>query len=87
MNVDQLSGIERIPLAIDYRRLYQATALLQVGDHVANAARIEFSLEMSPYGGQEVSVRFLDKPEYPLVPAVRILKDHIKTLDKDGTLP
>lgn len=87
MNVDHLAEIERVPLAIDYRRLYRADALVQIGDHVANAVKIEFSLEMSPYGGQQVSVRFLDKPEYPLIPAIRALKDHIKALDKDGTLP
>jgi len=87
MNVEHLSEIERIPLAIDYRRLYRAAALMQIGDRSATPARIEFSLELSPFGSQEVSVRFLDQPEYPLVPALRLLKEHIQTLDKEGALP
>ena len=87
MTVERIESIEKVPLAIDYRRLYRGVALLNVAGRVAPAARIEFSLELSPFGKNEVSVGFLEATEYPLVPAIRVLKEHIQTLDRDGALP
>jgi hypothetical protein len=87
MNVTRLEAIERIPLAIDYRRLYQAQAILSIADRDTTPVRIEFSLELSPFGGNEVSVRFLESADYPLVPAMKLLKEHIKAIDKAGSLP
>ena len=87
MNVTRLEAIERIPLAIDYRRLYQAQAILNIADRDTTPVHIEFSLELSPFGGNEVSVRFLESAAYPLVPAMKLLKEHIKAIDKAGSLP
>lgn len=87
MTVARLERIERVPLAIDYRRMYRAAAVLAIGSHEAPEAPIEFTLEMSPMGGHEVSIRFPESVDYPLVPAIRLLKDHIQHLDRDGKLP
>ncbi len=87
MNVTRLEAIERIPLAIDYRRMYQAHAILNIADRDAPPVHIEFSLELSPFGGNEVSVRFLESADFPLVPAIRVLKEHITAIDKAGSLP
>lgn len=87
MTVARLLEIERIPLAIDYRRMYRANAVLAIGTHETPASPIEFTLEMSPMGSHEVSVRFPSSVDVPLVPAIRLLKDHITHLDRDGQLP
>jgi hypothetical protein len=87
MTVAEISNVERVPLAIDYRRIYRGTAVIAVGDKRLPGCRIEFSLEMSPWGKHEVSVRFIDPADYPIVPAIRILKEHISTLDRAGELP
>ena len=87
MKIERLDAIERIPLAIEYRRVYRADAHVAVGDSSSTEAKIEFALEMSPYGGYDVSVRFLDNTDYPVIPAIKLLKEHIKTLDRTGRLP
>jgi hypothetical protein len=87
MTVQDLQQIERVPLAVDYRRLYRATAVMSVGERAGTGSRIEFSMEMSPWGGHEVSITFLESADYPLVPAIKLLKDHIKNLDRAGQLP
>jgi hypothetical protein len=87
MKVETIDNIERVPLAIDYRRIYRGVAKISIGERTVGAPRIEFSLELSPFGQQEVSVSFLERADYPLVPAIRILKEHIKTLDGNGQLP
>ncbi|MEX2442364.1 MAG: hypothetical protein WD492_02080 [Alkalispirochaeta sp.] len=87
MTVARISDITRVPLAIDYRRIYRGTAIISVGDKELPGCKIEFSLEMSPWGKHEVSVRFIDRADYPIVPAIRILKEYITTLDRNGELP
>lgn len=87
MKVDHLETIERIPLAIDYRRLYRAKVVIEIAERLTTPTPIEFSLEMSPFGGHDVSVEFLNGAEYPLVPAIKLVKEHIKNLDRSGDLP
>ena len=87
MKVDTIENIERVPLAIDYRRMYRGTVMLAIGQRTTSSSRIEFALEMSPFGSHEVSVSFLETTEYPLVPAIKLLKEFIKNLDRDGHLP
>lgn len=87
MKVDTIENIERVPLAIDYRRMYRGTVMLAIGRRMTSSSRIEFALEMSPFGNHEVSVNFLETTEYPLVPAIKLLKEFIKNLDRDGQLP
>jgi len=87
MTVAEISDLQRIPMAIDYRRMYRGTAIIAVGDRRLPGCTIEFTLEMSPWGTHEVTVRFIDPAEYPIVPAIKILKEHISTLDRNGELP
>lgn len=87
MTVDRLESIERVPLAIDYRRLYRAAAVIEVGGRTMRPATIEFALELSPFGGHEITVSFIGATEYPIVPAIRILKEHIRDLERNRQLP
>lgn len=87
MKIEQLADVERIPLAIDYRRMYRADVHISIAERATPPAPIEFSLELSPFGGHEVSVRFLGQTEYPILPAIKLLKAHIQTMDKAGQLP
>lgn len=86
MTVAEIRDLERVPLAIDYRRIYRGTAVISVGDKHLPGCKIEFSLEMSPWGKHEVSVRFLEQADYPIVPAIQILKEFITNLDRNGEL-
>jgi len=86
VTIDRINDIERVPLAIDYRRMYRAQLYVTVGGRTVGPTSIEFVLEMSPLGTHEVSVNFLDRTDYPTVPAIRMIKERIATLDRDGTL-
>ena len=87
MQVAKIADITRVPLPIDYRRMYRGRAHVQVGQQLVNPAEIEFVLELSPFGSQNVTVSFLDQTDYPIIPALRIIKEHIKSLDRSGGLP
>ncbi len=87
MKVNDIDKIERIPLAIDYRRMYRGEARISVGDSSHSTSPIEFVLELSPYGSQQVTISFLESTDYPIVPAMKLLKEHIRELDRSGVLP
>lgn len=86
MTIDRISDIERVPLAIDYRRMFRGNLYVAIGDKTTGPTPIEFVLEMSPFGSHEVSINFLGSTDFPIVPATRLLKEHITALDRDGTL-
>lgn len=87
MKIVDIEAIERRPLAIDYRRQYRGNAVIAVGEQLDFRAPIEFTLELSALGHHEISVQFLAPTDFPLVPALRLLKEHIRTLDGGGRLP
>lgn len=87
MKVESLSRIDRVPLAVEYRRMYRATAELSVANRSLTPTRVEFVLELSPYGFSDVSIRFLERTDFPVLPAIPLLREHVRTLDRDGHLP
>lgn len=87
MKVISIDDIERKPLAVSYRRAYEGTAVLEIGEVPKNSKRIEFTLEQSPMGTHEVHVSFLEEADFPLVPAIRALREYIENLHSGGTLP
>lgn len=87
MKVVAVEEIERQTLAVDYRKVYRGNAVLSIGGDNHRTVPIEFTLELTAMGGYDVALDFLKTPEFPLVPAIRILKDYIKTLNKEGHLP
>ena len=87
MEVISIDDIERKPLAVSYRRAYEGTAVLKIGEVPKNTKRIEFTLEQSPMGKHEVHVSFLEDADFPLVPAIRALRQYIEQLQREGDLP
>ena len=87
MTVKTIGSIERVPLAVDYRRMYRGEAEIAIGSMTTTPCPIEFVLEMSPLGSHEVSITFLGPTDYPTVPALQILKAYITQLDRSGSLP
>ena len=86
MKVIDVRDIVRKDLPIYYRRLFTGIAVIDILDEKLER-RIEFCIETQPTGAQEVSVNLLDHLEYPLVPVLRELKNHVAGLDRTGALP
>ena len=76
----------RKDVPIYYRMLYTGVAVIDLGQGSSNF-RIDFSIETKPTGMKEVVVSFIDKIDYPLVPVLKELKQHITDLDNAGGLP
>lgn len=87
MRVVELTNLVKRETPLHYRRTFTATAVLKHGVGEPEAKRIEFVLEHSPFGAINVRVKLLDDLDYPLVPALSALREYIKRLDANGTLP
>jgi hypothetical protein len=82
----EIKNIVRKDVPIYYRRLYSGDAVLELINKPVETP-VEFRIEHKPTGQTEISVTFPKKPDYPLVPLVKELKNFICVLDSEGKLP
>jgi hypothetical protein len=86
MTVLELKDIQKKDLAILYRREFTAVAAIQhIGSHPLEK-RVSFSIEHLPTGGTRIKVTFLDRIDYPLLPAIKSVKTFIDSLEREGRL-
>ncbi len=86
MNVIEIRNIKRKDIPLHYREEFAGLAILDNSRLKRTEEVIEFSLERTPFGTKEVEVRFSVTPDYPAIPAIRVLKDYILKLEKEGKL-
>jgi len=86
MKISCIKDMIRKDVPIYYRRLYTGVAIVEF-NQVSTNIRIDFSLETKPTGQKEVTLSFIDKLDFPLVPLSKELKQYIIELDDAGGLP
>lgn len=86
MRLIKLINIQRKETPIYYRKEYNAEAILEFLEKNLGIA-IEFVVEHKPVGGVDVRVTLLDELDYPLLPVVNTIKNHILELQEQGSLP
>jgi hypothetical protein len=85
MEVVELKNIVKKEMAIDYRRVYTATAVLNMSNSTTEV-RVEMALEHTPLGEVGIKVTLLDKIDYPLIPVLKKIKAAARVLQEKGTL-
>ena len=86
MKIVELTNVVQRDTPVLYRRTFTATAALARGDSEPQTKRIEFTLEHLPLGPVDVAVKLLDEIDYPLVPTIAALKEHIQEMEREGEL-
>jgi hypothetical protein len=87
MKIIELRDIVKKDIPLHYRNEYSAMAVLEFGQKkIPEEKKIEFVLERSATGAVDIQLNFLDELNYPLLPARKLLTDHIRNLDKRGIL-
>jgi len=86
MRVITIKDMIRKDVPIYYRLLYTGVAVIEMAKGPTNF-RIDFSIEIKPTGQKEITISFIDKIDYPLVPVTKELKQYILELDNAGGLP
>ena len=86
MKVVSIKDMIRKDVPIYYRKLYTGVAVIEMTNRNEDY-RIDFAVEYKPTGHKEISVSFIDKIDYPLIPLIRELKQYINDLESAGGLP
>ena len=89
MNVIGIKDIIRKDIPLHYREEFSGLAVLAVLNDmrsIQSESKIEFSLERTAFGTKQVGVKFIDAPDYPVIQAIRTLKEFILTMEKEGKL-
>jgi hypothetical protein len=86
MHIQEITNLERKEIPLSYRRLYSGEAIIAFADDRETTCPIEFALEHSPTGRVDIRVEVKGAIDYPIVPIIRKLKDHIARLDRARSL-
>jgi hypothetical protein len=86
MQIVGLKDIDRKDTPLHYIREFHGVAVLESNGSLRELP-LAFTVERKPIGQPEVSVRFLNEPDWPLIPLMRTVKDFVIELDKTGGLP
>jgi hypothetical protein len=85
MRVVELRDVASKESPLHYMREFNATAILESAG-MRSELPLSFTVERRPVGGPDISVRFIEEPDWPLVPLLRSVKDMVLDLDKKGKL-
>ncbi len=86
MKVVELKQIVRKEHPLYYLRSFSAIATIDLY-HKYTDRRVEFSIEINPYGKKEINVQLIEPVEYPIIPVIKALRHTIAELDDHGGLP
>jgi len=86
MKVIKIKDMIRKDVPIYYRKLFTGVAVIELNKGPEDY-RIDFSVEYKPTGNKDISINFIDKVDYPLVPVNKELKKYIDELESAGGLP
>jgi hypothetical protein len=86
VKVISIKDMIRKDVPIYYRQLFTGVAVIELNNSPSDY-RIDFSIEQKATGQKEITVSFIDKIDYPLVPINKELKNYIGELDNVGGLP
>jgi hypothetical protein len=85
MQVLELKDIVKKDMAIDYRRVYTATAVLDFSGPPVEV-RVELALEHTPLSDVKIGVTLLDDLDYPVLPVVKEIKAAARVLQQKGLI-
>ncbi|MCK5197098.1 MAG: hypothetical protein KAR21_02040 [Spirochaetales bacterium] len=86
MNVIKIKNIIKKDIPLHYREEFSGLAVLDDMRSKKSESKIEFSLEQTAFGTKHVEIKFLKTPDYPVIPAIRTLREFILKLEKEGKL-
>jgi hypothetical protein len=87
MKVVGLNNLSKKESPIHYRRVFSGSAVFEIlGAHTPEK-QVEFTIEHHAHGTPSVHVRLAEHVDYPLLPLLSQLKQHIRDMDKRGHLP
>ncbi len=86
MEVINIKNIIRKDIPLHYREEFSGLAVLNNKRSETSENKIDFSVERTPFGTKEVEIKFSITPDFPVITAIRNLKEFILIMEKEGKL-
>jgi hypothetical protein len=86
MKVIAIKNIVRKDIPLHYREEFSGLAVFNNKKLELSESNIEFSLERTAFGTKEVEIKFPEAPDFPVIAAIRNLKEYILIIEKKGKL-
>ena len=87
MQVLSLKDISKEDGFLYYMKKYKAIAVLELISKEYEMP-VQFSVETGPLGDKNIEFEDFSKQlDYPVLPVLKCLKEHVSKMIKDGTLP
>ena len=86
MRILDITNIAKKDSPISYREVFSGSVVYETATNEQNERKMEFTLERNAMGAVEIQIDLKEAIDYPLVPAIKSLKDYIATLEKEGKL-
>lgn len=87
MVIKQLENIRKKDSFLYYRNDYSAEAVFEYGKNSSlEKTQVEFSIEKTAIGEVKVNVIINGHINYPMLPAIKILKQYVTELQTEGSL-
>ena len=86
MKLVEITNIVKKDVPLHYRREFSGSALFCDTHDRQVVSAVNFAIEYKHSGHFDVSVNLSGSINYPLIPAIRMLKAHIIALEKRGAL-
>jgi hypothetical protein len=90
MTLLELKDLHRKEIPLRYVNEYSGAAVFERPEFQGSGRverPVEFRIEHSALGKRNIQVKLLGGLDYPLLPVLRRLKEHISHLDERGMLP
>jgi hypothetical protein len=86
MKVVELRELCRRESPVHYIKELTAVAVLEWNGRQTES-EVSITLEHKPIGSPDVHVHLLDSIDWPALPVIHAIKDHVIQLERDGRLP
>ncbi len=86
MKILEIKNITKKNIPLHYRNEFKGSAVFEYRTQKREESPVEFTLEHFATGDVNISVKIINKINYPLLPAIKSLKAYIHDLEKQGKL-
>jgi hypothetical protein len=86
MRVLEIKNITKKNIPLHYRNEFSGMAVMELPPDKREEKPLEFILERSATGDLHIKVHLLESIDYPLLPALRHLREHIFDMERRGKL-
>ncbi len=86
MKVIDIANLKRKETPVYYRKEFKGDAIIEIMQETFNTP-VEFVVEHKPIGGIDIRVTLVEDIDYPIIPIVSSIKNHIQQMHERGSLP